>query len=319
MLLSCIIPNYNHEKYLAERFESILGQSFNKFECIYLDDYSNDCSNVVLSKYVNNDNRISFYLNQKNSGSTFYQWNRGVQYAKGKFITIQESDDVANIDLFETLYNEINKNENIVLVFCQSNIIDCHSRAVNIWEYENSDFDNSFVMEGVDFIRKYLIHKNVIPNASAVMFRKEVYDLVGGANPYLKSNGDWLVWLKILCHGKIAYINKPLNNYRRHQETVTFRSSQSNLFSYEEIYSSTLRKEYNKYLKKFNLPEFLPIININKKYISYDAGNYSFFLFKIKKYNQSIKQLFIASFYGGFKSYFLKKYLSDFNSRLFNK
>lgn len=319
MSLSCIIPNYNHEKYLAERIESVLGQSFSKFECIYLDDYSIDYSNVVFSKYVNNDNRISSYFNQKNSGSTFCQWNRGVQYARGKFITIQESDDVANIDLFETLYNEIDKNENIVLAFCQSNIIDCHSRVVNIWEYESSDFDNSFIMEGTDFISKYLIHKNVIPNASAVMFRKEIYDLVGGANPSLKSNGDWLVWLKILCHGKIAFINKPLNNYRRHEDTVTYRARQSNLICYNEIYSSTLRKEFTAYLKKFNLPEFSPIININKKYISYEAGNYSFFLLKKKKYIKSVKHLLIASFYGGFKSYFLKKYLRDFNSCLFNK
>jgi glycosyltransferase involved in cell wall biosynthesis len=319
MTLSCIIPNYNHEKHLTERFNSILNQSFGNFECIYLDDNSTDSSNIVVGNYVNKDNRVSTYLNKINSGSTFYQWNKGVQYATGKFITIQESDDIANHNLFETLYSEIIKEEDIVLVFCQSYLIDSSSSLTGIWEYDSSDFEESFVMNGTDFIWKYLIHKNVIPNASAVMFRKDIYELVGGANPLFPSNGDWLLWLKLLCHGKVAFINNPLNKYRRHDNTVTFRFSQSNKLDYKEVYSSALRKEFNQYLERVKLKENLLIKNVNRKYISFDAGNYSLYLLENKKYLQSIKQLIVATFYGGFKSYYLKKFISDFNNRLFNK
>jgi hypothetical protein len=93
----------------------------------------------------------------------------------------------------------------------------------------------------------------------------------------------------------------------------------SNKLDYKEVYSSALRKEFNQYLERVKLKENLLIKNVNRKYISFDAGNYSLYLLENKKYLQSIKQLIVATFYGGFKSYYLKKFISDFNNRLFNK
>jgi glycosyltransferase involved in cell wall biosynthesis len=50
-LVSVIIPNYNHARFLDERIQSILNQTYQNFEVIILDDKSSDNSVEVINKY----------------------------------------------------------------------------------------------------------------------------------------------------------------------------------------------------------------------------------------------------------------------------
>src|SRR5947208_3454309 len=98
--VSVIVPNYNHARYLPRRVESILAQTYRDFELILLDDGSTDESRSILSEY-RNDPRVKIELNERNSGSTFKQWNKGARMARGKYIWIAESDDYADERLLE--------------------------------------------------------------------------------------------------------------------------------------------------------------------------------------------------------------------------
>lgn len=89
-LVSIIIPNYNHAKYLDERIESCINQTFQDFEIIILDDCSPDNSKEVIEKYRNHPKVTNIIYNTTNSGSTFIQWNKGFEPAKGKYIWIGE-------------------------------------------------------------------------------------------------------------------------------------------------------------------------------------------------------------------------------------
>ena len=93
MKVSIIVPNYNHEKYLDERIQSILNQTYQDFEIIILDDCSTDNSKFVIEKFRNNEHVSHIVYNEQNSGSTFKQWERGFELAKGELIWIAESDD----------------------------------------------------------------------------------------------------------------------------------------------------------------------------------------------------------------------------------
>ena len=62
-------------------------------------------------------------------------------------------------------------------------------------------FNKSFQTSGRIYIRKFLLNKNTIPNASAVVFRKDKYIETKGAEVSLKINGDWELWLKLLLLG----------------------------------------------------------------------------------------------------------------------
>ena len=94
-LVSVIIPNYNHEKFLQQRIDSVLNQTFQDFEVILLDDSSIDESLEILNKYENHPKVSHLIINKMNSCNPFKQWEKGIKLAKGDFIWIAESDDFA--------------------------------------------------------------------------------------------------------------------------------------------------------------------------------------------------------------------------------
>ena len=86
------------------------------------------------------------------------------------------------------------------------------------------------------------------------MFKKDIYEKVGGAPHDLKTNGDWLTWLKMLCYGKVAFVAEPLNYFRYHGASVIAKASEnkdSNKF-YQK-YDLSMRKEFKSFLKKEHL------------------------------------------------------------------
>ena len=76
MFVSVIVPCYNHAPYLKQRIESILNQTYQNFELILLDDVSPDESAEILLSYKDHPKVSHCIINEKNSGSTFHQWNK---------------------------------------------------------------------------------------------------------------------------------------------------------------------------------------------------------------------------------------------------
>lgn len=310
---SIIIPNYNHGLYLNKRIETVSNQSSSDFDCLILDDESSDSSISIISELIQNDLRFDTYYNFINSGSTFSQWNKGVALAKNNLIWIAESDDYADNKFVEKVSEPLIQDDTIALSFCQSSCIDKQGNSIGIWNNYISDttrkiFSNDFIMDGKEFIDRFLIHENVIPNASAVIFRKDIYDEIGGADPSLKTNGDWLVWLKILCKGKVAFIAQPLNYFRIHDDSVIgkLKTNSSNL-DYQEHYDRTLRIKFKKYLHS-NKISLNQLSNYNNElYISYDDGNEGIFLLQKNNNWHGIRKILSASFNPSFKSGYLKK------------
>ncbi|GEO07615.1 glycosyltransferase family 2 protein [Segetibacter aerophilus] len=276
--VSIIIPSCNHARYLEQRIESVLSQTFTDFELIILDDASSDNSVEIIKRFTRIDKRMSFHPSNSNSGSPFVQWNKGVRLAKADLIWIAESDDVAALDFLKVMVEQHNVNPAIALAFCQSNRMSDKGIISGTWKTFTDDlksdrFGGDFIMKGIDFIRYFLIHKNVVPNASAVVFKKSVYNEVGGANEKLTTNSDWLTWLKMLLKSDLAFTSKPLNNFRYHSKSVIGRLANSENKNYKEQYDLTMRNEFEKYCKaaSVTLPE--SIADENKKYRSFDYGN----------------------------------------------
>src|SRR5690349_432739 len=101
-LVSVIVPNYNHAKFLRQRLDSIYNQTFRDFEVILLDDCSTDNSREVLEEYRSNEKTAKVIFNERNTRSAFTQWKRGVEAAKGKYLWIAESDDFSDLNFLET-------------------------------------------------------------------------------------------------------------------------------------------------------------------------------------------------------------------------
>lgn len=101
--ISIIIPVYNSEPYLKDCIESILNQSCEDFEAIFVDDGSQDASFAIINEYVHCDNRIKLY-HQNNAGVSAAR-NLGLKYATGDYITFIDSDDTIDSDYLYQLYH----------------------------------------------------------------------------------------------------------------------------------------------------------------------------------------------------------------------
>ncbi|OTG89299.1 glycosyltransferase [Acinetobacter sp. ANC 3813] len=225
MFVSVIVPSYNHAQYLEERINSILNQTYTDFEVILLDDLSPDNTAEILAKYKTHPKVSHCIINEQNSGSTFYQWNKGIDLAKGELIWIAESDDTADPHFLEKLIPQFDQNQNLVLAYSQSYKMSAEGELTGTWKEQtdpinSEEFENSFTMSGLKYIEKYLIDQNTVPNASGVIFKKQTYIDVGRANPSLRFIGDWEIWLKIISQGEIYYCAECLNYFRYHNTSV---------------------------------------------------------------------------------------------------
>jgi glycosyltransferase involved in cell wall biosynthesis len=235
--VSVIIPNFNHARFLDRRIQSVLNQTFQDFEVIYLDDASSDNSDEILQKY-SSDSRIRVINNQTNSGSTFKQWNKGVDEAQGEYIWIAEADDYADERLLEKLIEQLENNPEVGVAYCQSMCVDEDDNLLSTMEWWTNDLDavrwnHDFQNNGRDECSRYLVRKNTIPNASAVLFRKAVYLEAGRADETMKVCGDWLCWSKCLISSDLVYVAEPLNFFRKHSRSVSHQKQGTGLLCLE--------------------------------------------------------------------------------------
>ncbi|AXQ20982.1 glycosyltransferase [Acinetobacter wuhouensis] len=231
-MISIIIPNYNHYDYLEERLDSVFSQTYLNYEVIILDDCSTDNSLKILSRYKDHPKVSHFIVNKVNSGSVFKQWNKGIELAQGELIWIAESDDIASYDFLEKMVHSFDKYAKVVLAYCQSKKINSSGEIFGDWvahtdlNGQNKHTDD-FHMGGGEFIEKYMLDQNSIPNASGVIFKKSIYQLVGGPLTELRTVGDWNVWVKILTQGEIFFCAEKMNFFRMHDSSCVALSNKN--------------------------------------------------------------------------------------------
>ncbi len=238
--VSVIIPNYNHERYLKQRIDSVLSQTYQDFEVIILDDKSTDNSNEVIELYRSRPKVSKIVYNEINSGSTFKQWNKGIRLAEGELIWLAESDDDASPFFLEEMVARFNQNSTLGIVYCDSYYMNEDSeklQCTHIWKNERFATDRwskDFFNIGIDEVNNFLIYHNVIDNASSALFKKQALFDAGLADESFRYAGDMHLYMKVLLLSNVAYISKPLNYFRDHLVN-TSKESFKNGSKYLEI------------------------------------------------------------------------------------
>ncbi len=215
--VTVIVPNYNHARFLRKRLDTILNQSFQDFELIFLDDASTDSSKEVFTAY-SDDPRVSAHFNEINTGSPFVQWNKGLSLAQGEFVWLAESDDFSAPEFLETLVQTLSENQNAGLAFCQSMYVDENDNLLGKYSYglyeDRERWDLDFQATGHEELKRYFSISNVIPNASAVLIRRSIIQSGIKAPEHLKLAGDWMFWVRILSVSDLCYVATPMNYFR---------------------------------------------------------------------------------------------------------
>ncbi|EJR53265.1 hypothetical protein IIM_02629 [Bacillus cereus VD107] len=122
--VSVIIPVYNAEKYITHCIESLLNQTIQECEFIFVNDGSKDRSQQIIEKYQKDDYRIKL-INQENQGVSIAR-NAGLYVVKGEYVGFVDADDYIEKDMYEVLYHSAKKsNCDVVISNFRSEIEGC--------------------------------------------------------------------------------------------------------------------------------------------------------------------------------------------------
>lgn len=245
--VSVVVPNYNYACYLDERLQSILNQTFQDFELILLDDASTDNSAEVLDKYKDNPHVSHIVVNEKNTGSPFRQWMKGISLAKGEWVWIAEADDLCELDFLETCVKQVNQYPNISVCMVASRFIDEKGDLLPEYaDYWGNKKPNVLARSfpGKAYAAHNMYWNNCIINASGVLFRRfyavKLYDSVFLTMRY---SGDWVFWFQMLLQGNMVEVYKELNYFRQHTAKVSVEGVSSGKRIKEDIDTYVLMEQ----------------------------------------------------------------------------
>jgi O-antigen biosynthesis protein len=235
--VSVIVPNYNYARYLKERLNCIVNQTYPIYEIIFLDDNSSDNSIEIAKRFAEeNSVPITISKNDKNSGSVFRQWAKGIQEAHGDYIWIAEADDLCDTRFLETVMAGF-ENDRVILSYCQSKQMDECGEIIDTdyLKYTNDIDENkwgvNYTRDGIKEIRDSFSIKNTVPNVSATVFKKiDISEILDNLVRF-KIAGDWFFYVWLLQKGDLAFFARSYNFHRRHTKGVTLSENKEKHFN----------------------------------------------------------------------------------------
>ena len=196
-LISVVIPLYKpNVGYFRECLSSVRNQTFSNFEIILISDF---ISNEIRA-YIGSisDERIKLIENKEKLGLQ-KSLNKGVKLSKGKYIARMDSDDICYSNRFEDQINFFKENKDYALVGSDIIMIDENGRKIGLRNFPPT----------------YSKIKTKIPiyitfGHSAVMFKKDAFNKLGGYDENLLYAEDYDLWLRFVKNYRCGNINKPL-------------------------------------------------------------------------------------------------------------
>ena len=227
--VSIIMPYYKKNFYIEETINSIINQSYQKFEIILIDDELSIESGEVLKKIKKKDERIKIINNKNNLGAGESR-NAGIKIAQGEYIAFCDCDDLWNRDkLKDQLY--FMKNLNIDFSFTSYEIINDNGKMIG---HRNATYSLTF--------EKLLLSCDI--GLSTVICKKKLFDNENYFFPKIKTKEDFVVWLKLLKDGvEVKGLDKNLTSWRKLNNSLSSSSLQK-IFDVYKVY---------RYYLKFNI------------------------------------------------------------------
>lgn len=197
-LVSIIMPSYNTAPYISDSIQSVLNQSYSKWELLIVDDCSTDDTDEVVKSYLS-DKRIQYFKNDKNSGAAISR-NKALREAKGKWIAFLDSDDLWRPEKLEKQIGFMEKN-------------DYHFSYTNYSEIDENGNETGITVTGPQRITRIGFYNYCWPGCLTVMYDVEVAGLIQIAD--IRKNNDYAMWLKVSQKTDCYLLSEDLAFYRR--------------------------------------------------------------------------------------------------------
>lgn len=198
------MPVHNALPFLDQSVRSILDQTLADFEFVILDDASTDGSTELLREWARKDERIALHRSDKRLGLSGSS-NAVVSKARAPIVARMDADDISHPDRLRRQWEVIGSNPDIALIGSLCNGINASGREVrprDRWRLVRHSAHIPF------------------PHGSA-MFRREVFDQVGGYNSEADGGEDQELFSRIATRGRVFTLPDVLYSYRYHSGNAT--------------------------------------------------------------------------------------------------
>ncbi len=179
-LVTVVIPCYNQAHFLGEAIESVLSQSYPNFEIIVVDDGSTDKTSEVASRYQ--EVRLVRQENQGLPGAR----NTGMGHSRGEYVVFLDADDRLLPEALEVGVKELGAHPKCAFVFGYHNNIATDGSPLPTSHPPHNEPDQYLALLHRCYIRMH-----------AVMYRRAVFDSVGGFDTSLSASEDYDMYLRI--------------------------------------------------------------------------------------------------------------------------
>ena len=222
MLVSVVMPSYNHVAYCLTAARSVLAQSHEMLELIVVDDGSRDES-VELLRGID-DPRLRLVV-QENRGA-HAAINRGLEMAQGDYLAIINSDDVFDPRRIETCLRTMDA-EASDFACSWIRVVDGEGAGTAVkrgWRNMRPSWAGAGGEDGYwtreDFTLN-MLSTNFVSTTSNMLFRRNVFERVGGMRN-LRFAHDWDFMLRVASVFRCSEVAEPLMDYRMHgSNTIT--------------------------------------------------------------------------------------------------
>ncbi len=266
-LVSIVIPAFNRAHLIGETLDSIIKQTYTKWECIVVDDGSTDKTCNVITKYKESDQRIQVYERPttKPKGANACR-NYGWELAKGKYIKFFDSDDIMCPDFIQKQVECLEANPD--LDFCAA--------YWEVWRSDGSRMKNKPYTD-IDYlenpVRSYLLESHIFPTPSP-LWRSSFLETSERFNEDLHRGQEADFHFNIMCKSpKYIFVEAFLFWVRVGHQSI--KSNSDTLSAYLSVF------KYFTNVKR----KLLASDNTDKKRLL----QYTFFRMSIAFYNMVIK------------------------------
>jgi GT2 family glycosyltransferase len=228
-IISVIVPAYNAEKTIRECLLSVLGQTFKDFELIVINDGSIDRTLTIIEGILDTRLRVFTFSNSGPQKSR----NRGINKARGKYISFIDSDDMWAPDKLECQLSSLHKHPKAAVAYSWTDIVD--ERGEFVRHGKRSTKEGNVFEE--------LLFDDFIASGSNPLIKAEELRATGGFDEKIVAGQDLDMWL-MLAEKNIFCVAPKVHVFYR--KSSSYASWSSNLSRQEKGHLQVLEKHLHK-------------------------------------------------------------------------
>lgn len=217
-LVSIILPSWNTGNYIAESIQSVIDQTYKKWELLIVDDCSTDNTDETVGTLK--DGRIRYLKNEKNMGAALTR-NRALREAQGEWIAFLDSDDIWMPEKLEKQIGFM-KDRNVVFSYHDFEKIDENSKPLNVY------------VTGPQVVTKRKMYNYDYVGCLTFMYSAKVFGLIQIKD--IKKNNDYAILLKLCKKADCYLLRKNLAKYRIRKKSISHDKLSKKLKSHYDLF-----------------------------------------------------------------------------------